>query len=67
MPKLKSHSGAKKRFKITKNGKGNKFIGTQSGKQHNMRKRSGRALRDQRGTALVGAYGSKILKKLLPK
>ena len=65
MPKLKNHSGAKKRFKATKNGKSNVFISGQAGKRHGMRKRSNTVLRDQRGTTVVKDYGTKILKSLL--
>jgi large subunit ribosomal protein L35 len=63
MPKLKSKSGAKKRFKITKSGK---VLAAQSGKRHGMRKRSKENIRDLRGTTILGAAASKIVKKFLP-
>ncbi len=47
MPKLKTKSGVKKRFKLTSSGK---VRVTQSGKRHGMRKRSSRSLRTQKGT-----------------
>ena len=46
MPKMKTKSSAKKRFKFTASGK---VIATQANKQHNMRKRSKRQIRNQRG------------------
>ena len=48
MPKLKTKSGAKKRFKITGTGKV-KF--QQSGKRHGMIKRTTKQIREHRGTA----------------
>jgi large subunit ribosomal protein L35 len=50
MPKLKTNSSAKKRFKIT--GRGN-VKATQAGKRHNMRKRSNSQLRELRGTTIL--------------
>ena len=63
MPKLKTKSGAKKRFKLSKNGK---VISAQSGKKHNMRKRSKDAIRNLRGTTVLSDADSKIVKKFLP-
>ena len=50
MPKMKTKSSAKKRFKVTATGK---VIGTQANKRHNMRKRSKRQIRNQRGTTVL--------------
>ncbi|WP_375460940.1 50S ribosomal protein L35 [uncultured Enterovirga sp.] len=50
MPKLKTKSGAKKRFKISGTGK---VIMGQAGKRHGMIKRSNKFLRNQRGTAVM--------------
>ncbi|MGE0754655.1 MAG: 50S ribosomal protein L35 [Alphaproteobacteria bacterium] len=47
MPKLKTKSGCKKRFKFSANGK---VIASQAGKRHNMRKRSNSFIRKARGT-----------------
>ncbi|MGV6873699.1 50S ribosomal protein L35 [Pseudochelatococcus sp. B33] len=47
MPKLKTKSGAKKRFKITGTGK---VVAAQAGKRHGMIKRSNKFIRNQRGT-----------------
>ena len=64
MPKLKTKSGAKKRFKITGTGK---VKYQQSGKRHGMIKRSTKQIRDHRGTAvLFKTDGEKIVKYLLP-
>lgn len=61
MPKIKSHSGAKKRFKLTASGK---VKAAQSGKQHFMRRRSKDQLRDQRGTEILCPQDAKRLKKI---
>ena len=50
MPKMKTKSGAKKRFKITASGKV-KF--QQSGKRHGMIKRTNKQIRNNRGTAVL--------------
>lgn len=50
MPKLKTKSSVKKRFKLSASGK---VIAGQSGKRHNMRKRSRRQIRNQRGTTVL--------------
>ena len=47
MPKLKTKSGAKKRFKITGTGK---VVYTQAGKRHGMIKRTKKQIRNKRGT-----------------
>ena len=61
--KLKSKSGAKKRFSINKNGK---VIAAQSGKQHGMRKKSKDAIRNLRGTTVLSKGDSNIVKSFLP-
>jgi large subunit ribosomal protein L35 len=64
MPKLKTKSGAKKRFKITATGKV-KF--QQSGKRHGMIKRTTQQIRDHRGTkVLFKTDGDNIKKYFLP-
>lgn len=63
MPKMKTKSGAKKRFSITASGK---VKCNQAGKQHGMTKRSKRQLRDQRGTTTLSKPDSIIIKKFLP-
>ena len=61
MPKMKTHSGAKKRFKLTANGK---VKATQAGKQHFLRRRTKSQLRDQRGTTILCDADAKRLKKI---
>ena len=64
MPKLKTKSGAKKRFKITATGKV-KF--QQSGKRHGMIKRTTKQIRNKRGTAILfKTDGDNIKKFFLP-
>ena len=64
MPKLKTKSGAKKRFKITGTGK---VLYHQSGKRHGMIKRSAKQVRDHRGTkVLFKTDGDNIKKYWLP-
>ena len=50
MPKMKTKSGAKKRFKITGTGK---VIYAQAGKRHGMIKRTKKQIRQLRGTHVL--------------
>lgn len=64
MPKLKTHSGAKKRFKVTATGK---VKYQQSGKRHGMIKRTKKQIRDHRGTSvLFKSDGDNIIRFRLP-
>lgn len=63
MPKMKTKSSAKKRFKITGTGK---VRATQAGKQHGMIKRSNKTLRNQRGTTILSSQDARIVMKFLP-
>ena len=63
MPKLKTKSSAKKRFKITARGK---VIMPQSGKRHGMIKRNNRQIRNQRGTTVMSKQDEKIVKSYMP-
>jgi large subunit ribosomal protein L35 len=63
MPKMKTKSSAKKRFKITANGG---VKASQANKQHNMRKRSTRQVREQRGTTMLPDMEAKRAKQFLP-
>ncbi len=64
MPKLKTKSGAKKRFKITGTGK---VVYTQAGKRHGMIKRTNKQIRNHRGTnVLFKSDGDNIIKYFLP-
>ncbi|RMF15863.1 MAG: 50S ribosomal protein L35 [Alphaproteobacteria bacterium] len=63
MPKLKTKSGAKKRFKLTASGK---VKAGQAGKRHGMIKRSNKQIRQLRGTDTLEKPDAKIVKKFLP-
>ena len=63
MPKLKTKSGAKKRFRMTGSGK---VRANQAGKQHGMIKRTKKFIRNQRGTTILSAQDARIVKKFLP-
>lgn len=60
MPKMKTKSGAKKRFKVTGTGK---ILAGQSGKRHGMRKRSKRFIRSQRGNTTLNESDATIIRK----
>jgi large subunit ribosomal protein L35 len=64
MPKMKTKSSAKKRFKITATGK---VKAAAAGKRHGMIKRSNKFIRDARGTmVLAEPDGRKVIKNYLP-
>jgi large subunit ribosomal protein L35 len=64
MPKIKTKSGAKKRFKITASGKV-KFA--QRGKRHGMIKRTKKQIRQLRGTKILfKTDGDNVKKYWLP-
>ncbi len=63
MPKMKTKSSAKKRFKISATGK---VISGQAGKRHGMIKRSNKFIRDARGTTTLSASDAKIVKGYMP-
>jgi len=63
MPKLKTKSGVKKRFKVSASGK---IISGQAGKRHGMVKRSKRHIRQQRGTTALCKADAKIIKQFIP-
>lgn len=63
MPKMKTKSGAKKRFKLTATGK---VRAGQAGKRHGMSKRSQQMKRDARGTTVLKPQDAKIVKQFLP-
>ena len=63
MPKLKTKSSAKKRFKITASGK---VVMAQAGKRHGMIKRSNSQIRKQRGTTIMSKQDTKIVKSYMP-
>ena len=63
MPKMKTKSGAKKRFKLTASGK---VKVAQAGKRHGMIKRSRKFIRQARGTTVLSDQDARIAKKFLP-
>jgi large subunit ribosomal protein L35 len=63
MPKMKTKSSAKKRFKMTATGK---VKAGQAGKRHGMIKRSTDFIRDARGTTILSASDAKIIKTYMP-
>ncbi|MEM7424519.1 MAG: 50S ribosomal protein L35 [Pseudomonadota bacterium] len=63
MPKLKTKSGAKKRFKVTATGK---VMCGQAGKRHGMIKRSNKFIRKARGMSALSDQDAKIVKQFLP-
>ena len=63
MPKMKTKSSAKKRFKITGTGK---VMAQAQGKRHGMIKRSAKFIRTARGTMTLTDSDAKIVKKYMP-
>ena len=62
MPKLKTKSGAKKRFSLTAKGK---VRGSATFLSHNLRKRSQKMKRQARGTMILHPADAKIVKDFL--
>jgi large subunit ribosomal protein L35 len=67
MPKMKTHSGAKKRFKITKGGKGNKALARHAGKTHILQKKSPKRKRQMDNDLIVAEADLPRVKALLRK
>jgi large subunit ribosomal protein L35 len=63
MPKLKTKSGAKKRFKVTGTGK---IKASAQGKRHGMIKRTAKFVRKARGTMVLNDSDAGIVKKYMP-
>lgn len=63
MPKMKTHRGAAKRFKLTGTGKIKK---ANAGKSHILEKKSSKRKRNLRKSGLVSAADAKKLKLLIP-
>ncbi len=62
MPKQKTHSGAKKRFKVTATGK---VVRRRAMRSHLLGKKSQKRKRDFRKPELLGSSDSSVVKKLL--
>ena len=63
MPKIKTHSGAKKRFKTTKSGKVKRAHAYTS---HILTKKTTKRKRNLRHSTLTDATNVKTMKKILP-
>ena len=63
MPKLKTKSSAKKRFRFTATGK---IKMPQAGKRHGMIKRTNAQVRKLRGTTVLSKQDAKIIKSYMP-
>lgn len=63
MPKIKSHSGAKKRFSFTKNGK---IKRNKANRRHILTKKSTKVKRGYRAPGFVDKTNEKEVKNMLP-
>jgi len=63
MPKLKTKSGAKKRFKITATGKIKAGV---AGKRHRLISHNGKYIRQNRGTKVMSASDTATIKSYFP-
>ena len=63
MPKLKTKSSAKKRFKISATGK---VMMAQAGKRHGMKKKTNSKIRKLRGTTAMSKQDGNIVKSYMP-
>jgi large subunit ribosomal protein L35 len=63
MPKMKTKSSAKKRFKVSASGR---VISAQAGKRHGMIKRTNKFIRQARGTTTLSKPDERIAKSYMP-
>ena len=63
MPKLKTKSGVKKRFKLTASGKVKAGV---AGKRHRLIGHNGKYIRQNRGTELIAEPDAKRIKLWIP-
>ena len=63
MPKIKTKSSCKKRFKVTASGL---IKAGQAGKRHGMIKRSNKFIRQARGTTILSKQDTGILMPMMP-
>ncbi|WP_127145033.1 50S ribosomal protein L35 [Pelagibacterium montanilacus] len=63
MPKMKTKSGAKKRFKVTSTGK---VLAGVAGKRHRLISHNAKYIRTNRGTKVLSDPDAKIAKKYMP-
>jgi large subunit ribosomal protein L35 len=64
MPKQKTHSGAKKRFKLTGSGK---VMKQGAGMRHNLEKKSSKLTRRLNREVVLAPADAKVIKKLIGK
>ena len=64
MPKQKTHSGAKKRFKVTGSGK---IMKQQAGMRHNLEGKSSKLTRRLNQEVVLKPQDAKVIKRLLGK
>lgn len=63
MPKIKSNSGAKKRFRVTRKGK---TVSAKSHKSHLLEAKSAKRKRRLRGTSVNSSTESERIRRMLP-
>jgi len=63
MPKMKSHSGAKKRFRSTGSGK---IVRNTKGRRHILTKKTTKRKRQLRGLRLVSKSDEVMIRRMLP-
>jgi len=63
MPKMKTKSSCKKRFKVSASGR---VITAQAGKRHGMIKRTNKFIRNARGTTTLSKADESIIKPMMP-
>ncbi|MGF1447092.1 MAG: 50S ribosomal protein L35 [Pikeienuella sp.] len=63
MPKMKTKSSVKKRFKVTASGR---VKCQQAGKRHGMIKRTPKFIRNARGTTVLSKPDERIVKQFMP-
>ena len=63
MPKMKTKSSCKKRFKVTASGR---VVAAQAGKRHGMIKRTKKFIRNARGTTTLAKADEGIIKPMMP-
>jgi large subunit ribosomal protein L35 len=63
MPKVKSNSGAKKRFRVTRKGKA---VRAQAFKSHLLEGKSSKRKRKLRGTTVTSEAETKRIKRMIP-
>ena len=63
MPKMKTHSGSKKRFKVTGTGK---VLYAQAFRRHILSKRPAKRMRHLRHSMVCSPVNARIIKKMIP-